>query len=142
MATSLSAAGSITAEGVAGQRPHLRVHAINVYVRDQDESLRFYRDQLGFYLAFDAHLQTGDRWVAVAPPDGSALLTLIAPTPESKEYRLIGRSTGVVFVTEDLLAKYVEWRRRGVRFQYSPRLRRVKYERPQASERPGMEEEH
>ena len=39
--------------------PYLRIHAINVYVRDQDRSLRFYLDQLGFDLAFDARLQSG-----------------------------------------------------------------------------------
>src|ERR1700686_4150316 len=80
---------------VDGHRPHLRVHAINIYVRDQDQSLRFYTDQLGFVLAFDAQLQSGDRWVAVAPPDGSALLALISPQPESPEYKLIGRATGI-----------------------------------------------
>ena len=50
--------------------PHLRIHAIKIFVRDQDQSLRFYVDQLGFEVAFDARLQSGDRWVAVAPPDG------------------------------------------------------------------------
>lgn len=124
------------------RRPHLRVHVINIYVRDQDQSLRFYRDQLGFDLAFDAQLQSGDRWVAVAPPDGSALLALIAPKPESGEYKLIGRPTGVVFVTEDVPAKYGEWRKRGVRFQYAPRLRRVKYDRQPAAPRPGLEEQN
>lgn len=113
---------------------HLRVHAINVYVGDQEKSLHFYRDQLGFHLAFDAVLQSGDRWLAVAPPDGSALLTLIAPQPDSREYHLIGRPTGIVFVTEDVPAKYGEWRRRGVRFQYAPRLRRVKYHHQSGSE--------
>ncbi len=117
--------------------PHLRIHAVNIYVRDQDQSLRFYRDQLGFDLAFDAQLQSGERWVAVAPPHGSALLALIAPKPDSWEYKLIGRPTGVVLLTEDVPAKYGEWRRRGVRFQYAPRLRRVKYEGPS---RPGSEE--
>jgi len=124
-----------------GRRPHLRVHAINVYVKDRERSLRYYIDQLGFDLAFDAQLQSGDRWVAVAPPDGSALLTIIAPKPESREYRLIGRPTGIVFVTEDVPAKYAEWRRRGVRFQYAPRLRRVKYERPAPVPRTSSEEE-
>src|SRR5689334_18147668 len=100
----------------AEQRRHLRIHAINVYVRDQDLSLRFYIDQLGFDLAFDAQLPHGDRWVAVAPPDGSALLALIAPKPESRSYALIGRPTGVVFATENVPAKYVEWTKRGVRF--------------------------
>jgi len=105
--------------------PHLRIHAVNVFVHDLDESLRFYVDQLGFELAFDARMQKGDRWVAVAPPDGSAVLALIAPKPDSKEYRLIGRPTGVVLLTEDVIAKYAEWRKRGVRFLYAPRLRRV-----------------
>jgi serine phosphatase RsbU (regulator of sigma subunit) len=106
---------------------HLRIHAINIFVRDQDRSVRFYVDQLGFDLAFDAQLQNGDRWVAVAPPDGSAVLSLVAPKPDSKEYNLIGRPTGVVFVTEDVIAKYAEWSSRGVRFRYAPRLRRVRF---------------
>ena len=108
--------------------PYLRIHAINVYVRDQDRSLRFYLDQLGFELAFDARLQTGQRWVAVSPPDGTAVLSLFAPEPGSEEFKLIGRSTEVVFVTEDAAAKYVEWNARGVRFRFTPRLRRVQYD--------------
>jgi len=125
-----------------GLGPHLRVHNLNIYVRDQDQSLRFYLDQLGFDLAFDARLQSGDRWVAVAPPDGSALLALIAPQPESREYKFIGRPTGIVFVTDDVLAKYGEWRKRGVRFQYTPRLRRVKYERQSVAPRSSFEEQN
>lgn len=120
--------------------PHLRIHTINIYVRDQDQSLRFYLDQLGFDIAFDAQLQSGERWVAVSPPDGSALLALIAPKPDSWEQRLIGRHTGVVFATEDVPAKYGEWSKRGVRFQYAPRLRRVKYESPATIERSGSTE--
>lgn len=116
--------------------PHLRVLCINVYVRDQDRALRFYLDQLGFNLAFDAHLQSGDRWVAVAPPDGSAILALVAPKPESQEHKLIGRSTRVVLITEDVAAKFQEWSGRGVRFQYAPRLRRIKYVDDPARARP------
>src|SRR6266850_1867581 len=107
---------------------HLRLHCVNIFVRDQDRSLRFYLDQLGFHLALDARLQSGDRWVAVAPPDGSAILSLVVPKPNSQEYKLIGRSTQVVFVTEDVASKFQEWSRRGVRFQSTPRLRRIKYD--------------
>jgi serine phosphatase RsbU (regulator of sigma subunit) len=110
-------------------QPHLRIHAINIFVRDQDQSLRFYVDQLGFSLVGDVRFGSGQRWVAVAPPDGSAVLSLVAPKPDSKECALIGRSTQVVFVTEDVVAKFEEWRNRGVRFQYTPRLKRIKYER-------------
>jgi serine phosphatase RsbU (regulator of sigma subunit)/catechol 2,3-dioxygenase-like lactoylglutathione lyase family enzyme len=114
------------------ERLHLRIHAIKVFVRDQDESLRFYVDQLGFDVAFDARLQSGDRWVAVAPPDGTAVITLVAPEPDSPQYLLIGQPTGIVFVTENVAAKYTEWRKRGVHFSYAPRLRRMNYERPPA----------
>ena len=120
--------------------PHLRIHAINIYVRDQNQNLRFYTNQLRFDLVSDVQLQSGERWLTVAPPDGSALLALVAPRPESAEYKLIGRSTGIVFVTEDVPAKYSEWRKRDVRFQYTPRLRRVKYESQPAVQRLSSEE--
>src|SRR5271169_2540613 len=110
------------------EEQYLRLHCVNIFVRDQDRSLRFYLDQLGFHLAFDARLQSGDRWVAVAPPDGSAVLSLVVPKPKSQEAKFIGRSTQVVFVTEDVAAKFNEWSKRGVRFQYTPRLRRIKYD--------------
>jgi phosphoserine phosphatase RsbU/P len=112
-----------------GQRPYLRIHAINIFVRDQDQSLRFYLDQLGFSLVGDVRFGSGQRWVAVAPPDGSAVLSLVTPKPNSRECELIGRSTQVVFVTEDVVAKFREWRHRGVRFLYTPRLKQITYER-------------
>jgi catechol 2,3-dioxygenase-like lactoylglutathione lyase family enzyme len=87
------------------------MHCVNVYVRDQDRSLRFYLDQLGFHLAFDTRLQTGERWVGVAPPDGTAILALVAAKPDTPQYKMIGRSTQVVFVTEDVSAKFQEWSR-------------------------------
>ncbi len=108
--------------------PYLGVYAVNVFVRDQDRSLRFYLDQLGFNLAFDVRLQSGQRWVGVAPPHGTAVLTLVAPEPDSAEYKLIGQPTPVAFVAEDVVATYSQWRKRGVRFRHVPRLRRVKYQ--------------
>jgi len=109
-------------------RPYLRLQSVNIFVRDQDRSLRFYRDQLGFDVAFDAKLQSGERWVAVSPPDGTAILSLVAPKPKTPEYKLIGRATHVVFITEDVTAKFQEWIKRGVRFETAPRLRRIKYD--------------
>ncbi len=114
--------------------PYLRIYAVNVFVRDQERSLRFYLDQLGFQLAYDAQLQSGQRWLAVTPPDGSTVLNIIAPHPDSFEFKLIGRATQVVFVTESVTAKYREWSKRGVRFRHTPRLRRVRYEPQQQAE--------
>jgi serine phosphatase RsbU (regulator of sigma subunit) len=112
----------------AAPQPHLRIHAINIFVRDQERSLRFYLDRLGFNLAFDARLGSAGRWVAVSPPDGSAVLILIAPKPGTQEHKLIGRATQVAFVTENVMATFHEWRNRGVRFGHPPRLRRFKRE--------------
>jgi serine phosphatase RsbU (regulator of sigma subunit)/catechol 2,3-dioxygenase-like lactoylglutathione lyase family enzyme len=137
MADSFSAAWSRRptggGEGEERVEPHLRVHAVRVFVRDLDRSLRFYLDKLGFKLAFDAQLESGQRWVAVSPPDGSTVLSLVAPPRGSLESKLVGRSTQVIFVTEDFPAKFREWHQRGVRFRHTPRLRRIKYERPQAA---------
>jgi serine phosphatase RsbU (regulator of sigma subunit) len=107
---------------------YLRIQGVDVFVRNLEKSLQFYVDQLGFKVVFDVVLQSGQRRIGVSPPDGTAVLTLIAPDPESEEYKLIGRPTHVVFVTEDVAAKYSEWRKRGVRFGHTPRLRRVKYQ--------------
>jgi serine phosphatase RsbU (regulator of sigma subunit) len=110
------------------QPSHLRLHCVNVFVRDQDRSLRFFVDLLGFHVAYDTRLQSGDRWIAVAPPDGSAILSLVAPKPNSEQHKLIGRSTNVVFVTEDVTSKFLEWSKRGVRFNTTPRLKRIRYQ--------------
>ncbi len=117
-------------------KPHLRVHAVNVFVRDQEQSLRFYLDKLEFTLAYDIRLQSGQRWMGVAPPDGTAVLTLVAPEPDSEQYKLIGRPTGIVLVTEDITSKYTAWRKRGVKFHHTPRLRRMKYEHVHDDEHP------
>ncbi len=104
----------------------LRVHCVKVFVRDQEESLRFYLDQLGFRLVADTVLQSGERWLAVAPPDGDTVIALVAPSRDSKQCELIGRHTDVVFVTNDVIARYREWSRRGVKFLSVPKLRRIK----------------
>ena len=96
-------------EEAGAHEAFLRMHAVNVYVRDQERSLRFYLDTLGFQIAFDARVASGERLVAVAPPDGTTVLILIQPPPQSLQSKLIGRATQVVFVTENLTATYREW---------------------------------
>ena len=103
MSSSPSAPAAHAGLSAGPASPYLRVHAVNIYVRDQERSLRFYLDQLGFSLAFDVILQTGERWVGVSPPEGTAVLTLIAPSPESEEFKLIGKPTDVVFVADDVV---------------------------------------
>ena len=112
--------GSATA---AAAQSFLSIHAVRVYVRDVDRSLGFYVDKLGFRLVVDTELQSGERWVAVSPPDGTAILALIAPPAKSAEHKLIGRASQVVLITADVAGRFQEWSRKGVRFTSTPRLR-------------------
>ncbi len=101
--------------------PYLCIQDIIVFVRDLDQSLRFYVDQLGFELIVDHLPQSAEhRWIEVAPPDGSANLTLIAPKPDRPQYNLIGGERGVLFMTEDVHAIYKKWSERGVHFLSPP----------------------
>ena len=123
----LSPTGIESAQTEAQRDLYLGIQAVDVFVRDLEQSLQFYVNQLGFRLVSDVILQSGRRRVGISPPDGTAAINLIAPEPDSEEYKFIGRPTQIVFVTEDVAAKYSEWRKRGVRFHHTPRLRRIKY---------------
>jgi serine phosphatase RsbU (regulator of sigma subunit) len=100
--------------------PYLRVFFTTVFVRNQERSLRFFTDLLGFELLADNRFEGGGRWIAVAPPDGSAVLALVTPEPGTEEYELIGRAKQIVFITADVEALYETWRARGVRFLHAP----------------------
>jgi serine phosphatase RsbU (regulator of sigma subunit) len=99
---------------------YVRLGAVTVFVRDQQRSLDFYLHQLGFELAFDAHSPSGDRLLAVSPPDGTAILSLVAPDPNSRECSLIGQTAQIEFFTENAAGKYNEWCKRGVVFTQPP----------------------
>jgi serine phosphatase RsbU (regulator of sigma subunit) len=101
------------------QSPHLRVLFVTIYVRNLDQSIHFYVNQLGFSLIFDSPVGDG-RFVVVGPPDGSAVLAFALVKPDSDEYQSIRRTAPIVFLTENVVARYNEWRARGVIFVEAP----------------------
>lgn len=103
-----------------GKDPYLCLHFVIIFVRDQERSLRFYADKLGFRVAVDHTFPDGNRWIEVAPPDGTAQIGLALPLPGMDPEKVIGRETRVYFATEDLPGKYREWNERGVHFQFPP----------------------
>jgi serine phosphatase RsbU (regulator of sigma subunit)/catechol 2,3-dioxygenase-like lactoylglutathione lyase family enzyme len=112
------------------QEPFLRLQSVMIWVRNLDRSLAFYLEMLGFQIVFDGRPRPGEPgqpWVVVAPPDGTANLILMVPRADSEQFKQIGRASHVTFVTEDVLAKFREWSKRGVRFVTNPRLRRFKH---------------
>jgi serine phosphatase RsbU (regulator of sigma subunit) len=102
------------------ETPYLRLHFVNVYVRDQERSLRFFVDKLGFTLVADVRFASGRRWVEVSPPDGTAILALVLPIEGLDQEKFVGRSGLVTFLAEDIDRTYREWSERGVHFTIPP----------------------
>jgi len=105
-----------------GGDPYLCLHSVIVFVRDQERSLRFYVEKLGFRVAVDHTLDDGRRFIEVSPPDGNASIGL-APVRDGADIEsLIGQETRIFFITEDVQRKYKEWTARGVRFRFPPQV--------------------
>jgi serine phosphatase RsbU (regulator of sigma subunit)/uncharacterized glyoxalase superfamily protein PhnB len=102
------------------ERPYLRVFKSTVYVSNHERSLDFYVNRLGFSVVADVSLTYDGRWVAIAPPDGQAIIALVAPKPGTDKHRFIGRDTQIGFISEDINATYELWQRHGVRFHQPP----------------------
>jgi catechol 2,3-dioxygenase-like lactoylglutathione lyase family enzyme len=102
------------------ERPYLRIFKSTVYVSDHERSLDFYVNRLGFSVVADVSLTYDGRWVAIAPPDGQAIIALVAPKPGTDKHRFIGRDTQIGFISEDINATYELWKKHGVRFHQPP----------------------
>ncbi|MBX3285240.1 MAG: VOC family protein [Actinobacteria bacterium] len=99
--------------------------AVTVLVRDYDDALAHYCDDLGFELVEDTDLGGGRRWVRVAPRGsvGATLLLARAATPEQEA--AVGNQTGgrVAFFlqTDDFWRDHARYEAAGVRFLEAPR---------------------
>ena len=105
-----------------------RLIRVTVVVRDYDEALRFYTEQLGFVKRADMAFGPGMRWLTVAPPQQHDLeIVLQQPTPamhgeeRAREMEaLIGKQPTSVFETADCHAEYAALSARGVTFSQAP----------------------
>jgi len=107
-----------------------------LWVHDQEEALRFYRDKVGMEVRSDVTMpEMGDfRWLTVGPPgqqDVSIVLMAIPGPPVMDEEvanqvrSLMAKGfAGTVFLTtEDCQASYEELKARGVEFTGDPEER-------------------
>ena len=96
-------------------RPHLRVHAVTLFVRDRARSVRFFVDALGFSVLSGPGAAGAPPWTAVMPPDGTAILSLVED-PEAA-----GRAGSPIdLLTTDVPGCHAAWTARGVRFRQAP----------------------
>ena len=90
----------------------------SIWVKDQDEALKFYRDTLGFKVVSDnATSMPGYRWLTVAPPqqDGFELVLNLATTPE--QLAGVGRQGIFILTSSDIRADYAALKAAGVKIQ-------------------------
>lgn len=83
-----------------------------LYVADQQVSLRFYRDVLGFSVVSDENMGGGFRWLELAPPDGSTTIALHNADSAGKE---AGEGAYLTFACDDIWATVDELRTRGAK---------------------------
>ena len=78
-----------------------QVRTVAIPVADQERSIAFYTDVLGFEKTVDAPFGPGQRWVEVSPPGGGASIA-IPPLGDAQP----GIDTGIRFETGDAEADH------------------------------------
>lgn len=107
-----------------------RMTHTSIFVHDQEEALKFYRDILGFEVRGDFN-QGGFRWLTVGPksqPDLEIVLMATTANPALSEesaqalQKLLksGQMSIGVFETDDAMRDYEEWTKQGVAFLEPP----------------------
>ena len=95
-----------------------KVTHASIWVKDQDEALKFYCDKLGFKVVSDnATGMPGYRWLTVAPPqqEGFELVLNLATTPE--QLAGVGRQGIFIVDSSDVRADYAAFKAKGVKIQ-------------------------
>jgi lactoylglutathione lyase len=82
-----------------------------VYVADQEKSLAFYRDQVGFEVRRDLPMGPLGRWIEVAPPGAESSIVLY---PKAMMPDWDKRIPSIVFACDDTVATCAELVKRGV----------------------------
>lgn len=87
------------------------VGAVFVPVTDQERSLAFYVDALGFEQRTDFSYGHGSRWIEVAPPGAANTIALV---PGSEGVSARRDETHCAFATSDIEADHAALRAKGV----------------------------
>lgn len=99
---------------------------ISIVVRDYDEAIAFYVEQLGFSLIEDSYQAAQDkRWVVVAPPGAKETRLLLARATSDHQLSRIGDQTGgrvfLFLYTDDFWRDFNAYKARGIVFTREPK---------------------
>lgn len=98
-----------------------KIRLAGVWVKDQDKSLDFYLNKLGFEKQADIKMDNGFRWIEVRPPNAETAITLAKPYP-GQEGVSVGGFTNIVFATDNMNKTYEDLRSKGVKFIEKPKM--------------------
>ena len=95
-----------------------------LYVRDQQKSLEFFTQRLGFEKLTDAPYGEGSRWLEVRPPGAQTYLVISAIDPEAQSVirDRMGPMNPVWFNCDDLDKTYTDLKAQGVEFSVEPQI--------------------
>jgi catechol 2,3-dioxygenase-like lactoylglutathione lyase family enzyme len=91
---------------------------VGIPVSNQDISLKFYTESLGFKVATDRPFTDTQRWIELLIPGADAGLALY--TPEGHESR-IGQFQSIAFWCDDVFATCAILKAKGVSFAQEPK---------------------
>jgi catechol 2,3-dioxygenase-like lactoylglutathione lyase family enzyme len=90
----------------------------SIPVRNQDASLKFYTEKLGFQVLTDQPFSENQRWIELGIPGAESRLALF--TPEGQESR-IGGFQPMTFWCDDVFASSKALKAKGVEFAADPK---------------------
>ena len=93
------------------------VKLVSISVTDQDKSLAFYTEKLGFELVIDEAFDNSSRWLELKPPMGQTRVVLLKTKPGDAR---LGSLTNIVFTSDDIEKTYFDLKEKGVHFKESP----------------------
>jgi catechol 2,3-dioxygenase-like lactoylglutathione lyase family enzyme len=94
-----------------------KISLSGIWVSDQDKSIEFFVDKLGFELQEDV-MFGNYRWVEVIPPGAETGIPLAKAYPGQEVE--IGGFTNIVFSTDDIKTTFEEMKSKGVIFMEEP----------------------
>jgi len=95
-----------------------KIKFVGIPVRNQDVSLKFYTEKLGFKVATDQPFGENQRWIELLIPGAESGLSLF--TPKGHEDR-IGGFQSISFWCDDVFATAKVLKSKGVEFAADPR---------------------
>jgi catechol 2,3-dioxygenase-like lactoylglutathione lyase family enzyme len=99
-----------------------KLNHATIWVKNQEEALKFYRDKLGFKVTTDDNTSVPNyRWLTVALPQQTELAIALVVPMDPKAEQQIGLQSGWVLDSDNIQADYELLKSRGVKVHGEPR---------------------